>query len=89
MATDPSTRDGAEVARGLAVDPQFQDPLIYLLLVAIGISMAAWAAEGATGAPVDVLVFDVPEMNTPSPTAATAAGLAAFRRRLQGALETA
>lgn len=89
---DPSTRDAAEVARDLAVDPatgltsaeadrrlqrdgpntlrakapvpvwrkilrQFQDPLVYLLLVAAAISMAAWAAEGATGAPVDALVI--------------------------------
>ncbi|ABM16628.1 ATPase, P-type (transporting), HAD superfamily, subfamily IC [Mycolicibacterium vanbaalenii PYR-1] len=89
---DPSTRDGAEVARHLAVDPatglasaeaerrlqrdgpnelrakapvpmwrkvvrQFQDPLIYLLLVAVAISTAAWLAEGATGAPIDALVI--------------------------------
>ena len=36
---------------------QFQDPLVYLLLVAIGISLAAWAVEGASGLPVDVLVI--------------------------------
>jgi len=89
---DPSIRDGAEVARHLAVDPatglasaeaerrlqrdgpnelrakapvpmwrkvvrQFQDPLIYLLLVAVAISTAAWLAEGATGAPIDALVI--------------------------------
>ncbi|HEY5151380.1 MAG TPA: cation-translocating P-type ATPase [Mycobacterium sp.] len=89
---DPSIRDGAEVARDLAVDPatglasaeaerrlhrdggnelrakapvpmwrkvlrQFQDPLIYLLLVAVAISMAAWLAEGASGAPLDALVI--------------------------------
>lgn len=36
---------------------QFQDPLIYLLLVAVAISTAAWLAEGATGAPVDALVI--------------------------------
>lgn len=36
---------------------QFQDPLIYLLLVAVAISTAAWLAEGATGAPIDALVI--------------------------------
>ena len=36
---------------------QFQDPLVYLLLVAIVISFIAWLAEGAPGAPVDVIVI--------------------------------
>ena len=36
---------------------QFQDPLIYLLLVAVLISLAAWLLEGAEGLPVDVLVI--------------------------------
>lgn len=36
---------------------QFQDPLIYLLLVAVLISLAAWLAEGASGAPIDALVI--------------------------------
>nr|WP_245862843.1 cation-translocating P-type ATPase [Georgenia soli] len=36
---------------------QFQDPLIYLLLVAVAISVVAWAAEGATGFPVDAVVI--------------------------------
>lgn len=36
---------------------QFADPLIYLLLVAIVISMVAWIAEGATGVPVDAIVI--------------------------------
>jgi magnesium-transporting ATPase (P-type) len=36
---------------------QFQDPLIYLLLVAVVISVAAWLAEGATGTPIDALVI--------------------------------
>ena len=36
---------------------QFQDPLVWLLLVAIAISLVAWAAEGATGAPIDALVI--------------------------------
>ena len=36
---------------------QFHDPLIYLLLVAIGISLSAWAFEGFAGWPVDALVI--------------------------------
>ncbi len=36
---------------------QFQDPLIYLLLVAVAISIAAWLAEGASGAPIDAIVI--------------------------------
>jgi magnesium-transporting ATPase (P-type) len=36
---------------------QFQDPLIYLLLVAIVISLAAWVAEGLMGWPVDAIVI--------------------------------
>ncbi|SHJ22974.1 potassium and/or sodium efflux P-type ATPase [Tessaracoccus bendigoensis DSM 12906] len=36
---------------------QFGDPLVYLLLVAIVISMVAWFAEGAGGVPVDAIVI--------------------------------
>ncbi|MDO5082667.1 MAG: cation-translocating P-type ATPase [Arachnia propionica] len=36
---------------------QFQEPLVYLLLVAMAISLVAWFLEGAHGAPVDVLVI--------------------------------
>ncbi|MET3952928.1 cation-translocating P-type ATPase [Arthrobacter sp. UYEF36] len=36
---------------------QFQDPLIYLLLAAIAISVFAWAVEGASGVPIDALVI--------------------------------
>ncbi len=36
---------------------QFQDPLVYLLLAAIVISLLAWMAEGATGLPVDAIVI--------------------------------
>jgi calcium-translocating P-type ATPase len=36
---------------------QFQDPLIYLLLAAIVISLAAWAIEGRAGWPVDAIVI--------------------------------
>ncbi len=35
---------------------QFQDPLIYLLLVAIAIALAAWIVDGAQGWPVDAIV---------------------------------
>ncbi|MDC5698965.1 cation-translocating P-type ATPase [Intrasporangium calvum] len=36
---------------------QFQDPLVYLLLVAIGISLIAWVGEGAESLPVDAIVI--------------------------------
>ena len=36
---------------------QFQDPLVYLLLVAMAISLVAWFAEGAHGLPIDVIVI--------------------------------
>ncbi|GAA2179539.1 cation-translocating P-type ATPase [Brooklawnia cerclae] len=36
---------------------QFQDPLVYLLLVAIAISVAAWVVEGGHGLPVDAIVI--------------------------------
>ncbi len=36
---------------------QFQDPLIYLLLSAIGIALVAWSAEGFAGWPIDALVI--------------------------------
>ena len=36
---------------------QFQDPLIYLLLVAIAIALAAWWIEGLVGWPVNALVI--------------------------------
>ncbi len=36
---------------------QFRDPLVYLLLVAIAVSVAAWAVEGARGVPVDAVVI--------------------------------
>ncbi|HEY0876835.1 MAG TPA: HAD-IC family P-type ATPase, partial [Zeimonas sp.] len=36
---------------------QFRDPLIYLLLLAAAISLAAWLVEGAIGWPVDALVI--------------------------------
>ncbi len=36
---------------------QFQDPLTYLLIFAVAVSMVAWAAEGAAGVPVDAVVI--------------------------------
>jgi P-type Ca2+ transporter type 2C len=36
---------------------QFQDPLIYLLLAAITVSLAAWAIEGRGGWPADAIVI--------------------------------
>ncbi|WOP18898.1 cation-translocating P-type ATPase [Raineyella sp. LH-20] len=55
---------GPNVLRGTPPEPgwhrlvrQFQDPLVYLLLVAVAISVLAWLVEGATGVPVDALVI--------------------------------
>lgn len=36
---------------------QFQDPLVYLLLAAVTITLAAWALEGFNGWPLDALVI--------------------------------
>ena len=36
---------------------QFADPLIYLLLVAVVVSLVSWAAEGADGVPYEALVI--------------------------------
>lgn len=36
---------------------QFQDPLIYLLLAAVAIALAAWLIEGRHGWPVDAIVI--------------------------------
>ena len=36
---------------------QFQDPLIYLLFVAVGISIVAWVFEGAHGIPYEAIVY--------------------------------
>ena len=38
---------------------QFRDPLIYLLLAAIAIALAAWAFDGFKGWPVDAIVIAV------------------------------
>lgn len=36
---------------------QFQDPLVYLLLLAVAITLAAWALEGGVGWPMDAVVI--------------------------------
>jgi magnesium-transporting ATPase (P-type) len=58
------TQDGPNELRSTRPVPawrrflaQFRDPLIYLLLAAIAISLAAWAIEGASGVPVDAIVI--------------------------------
>ena len=38
---------------------QFADPLIYLLLAAVGVSLVAWAVEGAEGVPFEAIVISV------------------------------
>ena len=55
-------RYGPNELRAAETDPawrrllrQFVDPLIYLLLAAIGISLVAWFLEGAHGAPIDAI----------------------------------
>ncbi|MDN5557996.1 MAG: cation-translocating P-type ATPase [Ruaniaceae bacterium] len=59
-------RYGPNELRAAETDPawrrllrQFVDPLIYLLLAAIGISLVAWFLEGAHGAPIDAIVIAV------------------------------
>ena len=56
--------DGPNELRGKKAVPtwrkvlaQFQDPLIYLLLAAVAVSLVAWALEGAGGVPIDALVI--------------------------------
>ena len=38
---------------------QFHDPLVYLLLAAIAVSLAAWVIEGMVGSPVDAIVVSL------------------------------
>jgi Ca2+-transporting ATPase len=65
-------RDGANELRSASSPPtwrrilaQLQDPLVYLLFVAVLISIVAWIAEGAHGLPVDaVVVTAVLALNT-------------------------
>ncbi|RMB59622.1 cation-translocating P-type ATPase [Tessaracoccus antarcticus] len=58
--------DGPNALRQKPAEPlwrkvlrQFQDPLVYLLLVAMVISLAAWLAEGEGGWPIDVIVIGI------------------------------
>ncbi len=57
-------RDGPNELRAAVQIPtwrrilgQFQDPLIYLLLGAVAIALAAWLVEGRQGWPVDAIVI--------------------------------
>lgn len=59
-------RDGPNALRAAPPIPrwrrilaQFQNPLIYLLLAAIAISLVAWLIEGRIGWPVDAIVIGV------------------------------
>ncbi|MGI9157834.1 MAG: cation-translocating P-type ATPase [Marmoricola sp.] len=47
------------VPRWRRVVEQFHDPLIYLLLAAVLVSLVAWLVEGSSGVPVDALVITV------------------------------
>ncbi|PWB96508.1 cation-translocating P-type ATPase [Salinibacterium hongtaonis] len=58
------TTEGPNELRGTPPVPgwrrllaQLQDPLIYLLLAAVAISLVAWFLEGADGPPVDAIVI--------------------------------
>ena len=50
-------REAAPVPLWRRVLDQFQDPMVYLLLVAVAISLVVWLVEGAEQAPVDVIVI--------------------------------
>lgn len=52
-------RAAPPIPRWRRILAQFQDPLIYLLLAAIAISLAAWLIEGRIGWPVDAVVIGV------------------------------
>ena len=56
--------DGPNELRGIPPVPawrkfvsQFHNPLIYLLLAAVAVSLAAWLVEGADGPPIDAIVI--------------------------------
>ncbi|HSC65757.1 MAG TPA: cation-translocating P-type ATPase [Caldimonas sp.] len=56
--------DGANELRAAPARPlwrrvvaQFEDPIVYLLLVAAVVALAAWIVEGSVGWPVDALVI--------------------------------
>lgn len=59
-------RDGANALRAVPQVPQWrralaqlQDPLVYLLLVAAAVALAAWVFEGRAGWPMDAIVITV------------------------------
>lgn len=57
-ATGPNELDAAPpVPIWLRIGRQFIDPLVGLLLVAIGISTLAWVVDGADGAPIEAIVI--------------------------------
>lgn len=65
-AADRLERFGPNQLRAQKTEPQwrkflrqFQDPLVYLLFIAMGISLGAWIVAGATGAPIDVIVIAI------------------------------
>ena len=60
------TQDGRNELRAASRAPtwrrvlsHFQNPLIYLLLAAVVIALAAWVLEGAVGWPVDAIVIAI------------------------------
>ena len=54
----PNELEAAEVVPGWRkLLAQFADPLVYLLLAAVAVSLAAWAAEGADGVPYEAVVI--------------------------------
>ena len=65
-AADRLARHGRNELESAAVVPrwrrlpaQFADPLIYLLMAAVVVSLVAWSVEGADGLPVDAIVISV------------------------------
>jgi P-type Ca2+ transporter type 2C len=65
-AAERLARSGPNVLRAAAATPawkkllaQFADPLVYLLLGAVVVSLIAWAFEGAEGLPFEALVVIV------------------------------
>ncbi len=50
-------RAAARVPAWRRVLAHFQDPLVYLLLAAVAIALAAWVIEGLVGWPVDAIVI--------------------------------
>ena len=50
---------GAQVPAWRKLLAEFADPLIYLLLAAVVVSLGAWALEGASGVPFEAIVIAV------------------------------